>query len=457
MRFLDEQGVAYESPPAKAKGAKAAGEMLWVMGLEWQAVSKGSWAAAAREIAAYKPVKSAVVIRGPKRDNEAGKQVTGQQHLGLLVMSFKEDEELKIKVPRRAHSLAAVFALSAQSQGAGLAALYLDIRSPEGASSAYFCRLFNGIPTTDLVRTKEQATELAQDAAADGCTVFSNDQDLLPGSTPIDLSWFASATDKLSLMRSVPFNWTGAMIGAAVLVALVGGGLLYQKKQADDKKRAAAVALAAADPLPKYQAALLQQRKAAGMDGPASQELFRQLMRMTTKIDGWRLTKLECEQVCIANWERTNGTFAGLVQQRASDKVLVPAIDEQGRPATTPVNSVRTQIPIKPVFSDVPMELPKYDGYVLAVGNTYQKWANAGLSTPPIQVASTWPSVPGAAGLVAPSVIARGTVVLGGINAVFGSEVLGQIQPNVLVKKMTINVGVDSLRLDITGDFYVAK
>ena len=453
MRFLDEQGTLHAQPPKSPKAAK-----LWILGLEWQSVDKGAWGAVARDAASFKAVRGAVAMRAQKRQETPGtKSSTPAMHVGLWSLTFAEEEELKLALPR-CYSLAAVFALAAQSQNQARAALYLDLGQIDGVNHAYFSRLFNGVPVTDAVFPKEKATALAQQAQVEGDTVFSNDQDLLTESTPIDLAWFATAADKRSLVGKVPFNLTLVAVVAALLIVAVVGGTLYKAGQERQRKAELARIDAENDPAPKYQAALAAQRVRVGMDRAGTTALFAEVMKTPLAITGWKLKQIECSlDACGASWERSQGTFADAKQERPNDKLLIPSIDGQGRVTATALATIRTTLAMKPTVADVSASLPDYDAYVMATGILFQKWANAGIAVQTVPAAVTWPNVPGGDALRLPGMVSKGDFSISGINAVFGKELIGKIPDSVRIRKLVVHRAQDGLTLDLTGDFYVAK
>lgn len=456
MRFLDEQGVLHKQPPKTFKSSKKS--KLWMLGLEWQSVEKGSWAAAARNVASNKTVGGVVSIQGQKRLEAAHSKVKRAMHVGVWALNFIEEEELHLKLTDGCYSLAAVFALAAQSQNSECAALYLDLGIVDGASHAYFCRIFNGVPVTDAVFPKEKATRLAQDAQADGDAVFANDQDLLTASTPIDLEWFSHATDKLSLIKKVPVNWMLIALSLVVFASLALAYTAYQQYQ-EKAQKAELVRLAAEnDPVPKYLAALSAQRLHVGMDRAGLGKLYSDIMKTPRAISGWKLSQIECTlEGCGATWQRTQGTFSDAKQYRPADILLIPSVDDQGRMTATSLSIIKTVFPVKPTVVGLPVELPKYDAYVLSAGNTLQRWANAGISVQAVGIASTWPDSPGAQGLQLPGVVSKGDFTLTGVNAVFGMELIGQLPPSVRIRKFVVRTGADALTFDLIGNFYVTK
>ena len=448
MRFLNEQGALLDRPP-KAEKNKAS--KLWMLGLEWQTVDKSSWGAVAREVASFKTLGGAIAIK-------TGSSGKGPQQLGLWALSFAEEEQLKLKLPKACYSLAAVFALAAQSQQQNNAVLYLDLGPVNGVNQAYFCRLFNGVPMIDAVFTKAKATELAQEASAGADAVFSNDQDLLMGSTPINLAWFAGATDQRALLQRVPTNLPLILAAVAVVVIVAIAVVLYQQYQVQQRKAEAARLAAENDPLPKYQAALAQQRLRLGMDSTGTAKLFDQLMKTPRAQSGWKLAQLDCNLAgCMASWTRAQGTFADVKKDRANDKLLVPASNAQGKPATTPLDTLTTRLSLTPDVADLPKELPKYDDFVFSASNTLQRWANAGIAVTPISPAATWPNPPELGDVRPPVMVGKIDFKLVGVNAVFGRQLISQLPPSTRISKLVLHSGADSLTLDLTGDSYVLK
>lgn len=430
-----------------------------MLGLEWQSVDKGNWGVVAREARSGKAVGGAIALQGPKRTLESGKAAPGATSLGLWAQTFREDEELQLKLPKPVYSLAAAFALAAQAQSELRASLYLDLGQHGGVSQVYFCRLHNGVPITDGLFPKEKASDIALKAEGEGDVVFSNDQDLLPASTFIDLAWFAKATDKRSIVGPVPFNWAAAAVALTIVAILAGGGLIYKQHKIKQRKAEDARIAAENDPVPKYQLALAAQRARVGMDRAAVAKLFSDLMTQTPRsISGWRLMQIECTlEACNASWERQQGTFSDAKQERPSDKLLIPSVDEQGRISSTALATIKTLLPNKPVLADLPAELPKYDAYVLSTGNTLQKWANAGVPVQAIGVANSWPAVPGAGDIRLPGMLGKGDFVVTGANAVFGTEMISQLPPSVFIRKLVLRSAPDTLTFEMTGDFYVVK
>lgn len=290
------------------------------------------------------------------------------------------------------YSLAAAFARFA---GDGNAVLAYSIG--DGGRTALIV-VESGIPTLDDIKSAEEARNVAANYATGSAgfhyAFYSNDVLGFNGSELIEDSTLWEHADRSTLLQSKPINVGALVLGAVLLIAGIGGVAGY-KQYADERARQErARAMAAADPLPKYEAALATELGALGLAPGELERILDMVGTYPTRVAGWRLEGVECfaqSAQCVSSWIRDGGTTSALLEARA------PHGDEITADST--MNVVRLARKSAATLGGVNSreELRSQSEDELASTSQVQRWINAGLEYKAANEGkyTTWPQVPG--------------------------------------------------------------
>lgn len=274
-----------------------------VGGLEWRPLYQASGSARENE------------LRELASEHNASKLVVveqGQRFItGLYVDHEMEDSAPTVKGVAL-HSIAATLATMA---GDSLVVAALHI---ESLKRVIVISVEQGSPAIDAIQSVEKAQETVTsirsgDHGFSGHRLFTNDLDLFPDGEKLDLSVIAAAVTPTSRLQRLPVN-RKALLTALLLVVLVcasaiGGKFYWDASQKAARQRAAR----AADPVPKYRAALAEQIGRLGIPTPALSSWVEKLGSYPVWVAGWELKGLVCTSgQCASEWERRGGTSVDL-------------------------------------------------------------------------------------------------------------------------------------------------
>lgn len=232
--------------------------------------------------------------------------------------------ERRVDLPKRAHSLAAVFA--------GVPDLSPDcVLVVQDKDVALMAALRNGMPAPGfdgygpIAEIEELAKKFIQ-LAPGNVTVYGNCEQLSPVALTLDDVVKKSKTLKTSRLQAVPRPWVKVACLIATLL-LLGGGAKYGYDYKQEQKRKAAERLAYVNVDEEYARSIRELFK-AGLPVRQSVLQIRDVLASTpVTIGGWNLAEVVCQKDgCSYVWKNefgTNRTFvppAGALNLKYSNK-----------------------------------------------------------------------------------------------------------------------------------------
>lgn len=260
-----------------------------------------------------------------------------------------------------------------------------------------------GVPLQDNVRSIEEAQSEASSHAAAHTgweyRVVTNDLGTFQFGDLIDEDQFWEQVDSATQIRRVPINATGMAVGLAVTLALGAAVVFVQDYRAEQERQARLAAQRAADPLPKYRAALPLALSSLGLNADGMREVLLALGAQPLWQVGWRLEQVSClaqeALACRTKWVRDGGTTDRLQAARAA---AGEEIESDGA-----ASLAFLRLPINVALSGIPdsdlQQLP--DAATTRVASTpiFQTWdTKVGTSGVMLQLEpaeSRWPEVSG--------------------------------------------------------------
>jgi hypothetical protein len=227
-------------------------------------------------------------------------------------------------LPKGAHSAAHCFA---QLVGATApnAALLLQVPSSEERreSRIYVVVLEDGVPVVDALSSEMEARNAL---GSEERPIWSDSPAMYPGATLADAAWLASGITKAARVLTIPADPLPMLV--LTLCALIAGGSWWwiDRAQKIKAREAAQAALLAADPVPKYLAALQQQSPLMASERTDIVAMAQKIFEVPVAVPGWSLTSALCHarhHLCVKQWSRKGGTFDDL-RRALPDEVLVP-------------------------------------------------------------------------------------------------------------------------------------
>jgi hypothetical protein len=218
-----------------------------------------------------------------------------------------------VRLPKGTLAAAACFSRLV-GQAAPNAALVLTVAaSAQRKEDKYFvvC-LEDGVPVIDVLSNEIDARNAL---GGEDRPIWSDNPVAYPNGEAADFGWLASGGDRLARLQPMPINpWP--ILGVALLaMASLGAWLGVRHLQALEARHRADLAARAADPAPRYLAALAAQQASMATDRATLVSATRQMFGYRTWIPGWSLSSAECNartQVCTRDWTRRGGTFDDL-------------------------------------------------------------------------------------------------------------------------------------------------
>ncbi|HEY8975488.1 MAG TPA: hypothetical protein VIN75_14820 [Burkholderiaceae bacterium] len=367
-----------------------------------------------------------------------------------------------MRLPKGTLAAAACFSRLV-GQRAPNAALVLTVpASAQRKEEKYFvvC-LEDGVPVVDVLSNEIDARNAL---GAEDRPIWSDNPVAYPNCEPADLAWLAAGCDRLARLQPMPVNPWPMLAAGMVTVASLGGWVLVQHLHRADAARKAAAAARAADPTPRYLAALAGQQGAMGSDRPAVVAAAREIFGYGTWVPGWRLASAECSartQACTRDWVRRGGTFEDLRRALPEDalEMLVP----QG--SNVPALDVaRTRHPFKIArrsMLDPTRPLRALQAAISDAGPLLQRWRTADIVLE-LKRPALWPRVPDVpATFVHPAAVLAGDVDLHNVPGPFIVEALVSAPDFVSWESVRVDLGEGTdarglLKFSATGVFYVA-
>jgi hypothetical protein len=347
--------------------------------------------------------------------------------------------------------------------GAPNAALVLTVAaSGQRKEDKYFvvC-LEDGVPVVDVLSNEVDARNAL---GGEDRPIWSDNPAAYPNCEPADFAWLASGADKTARLQSIPIDPWPVLGGGLVATATIGAWLFMQHVHRVEIERKAQLAAHAADPTPRYLAALAAQRPAMAADRAALVAATAEMFSYGTWSPGWRLASAECSarlHACTRDWVRKGGNFDDLRLALPHDalEMLVP----QG--STVPALDVaRTSHPFDAGRIDLlatGRPLRSLQASFSEVGAQLQRWRTADVVID-LKRPSLWPRIPDAPSTFQhPRALLAGEADMHDIPGPFILEALNSSPEFLSWEAVRVDVGEGSdtkglLKFSATGVFYVA-
>ena len=386
-------------------------------------------------------------------------QVGAHVRYGLFQPRASEEG---VRLPKGTLAAAACFSRLVGQQAPNAALVLAVPASAQRKEDKYFvvC-LEDGVPVIDVLSNEIDARNAL---GGEDRPIWSDNPVAYPNCEPADFAWLATAGDRLARLQSMPINpWP--LVGAGLVAAAsLGAWLLVQHLHRVDVERKAWLAARAADPAPRYLAALAGQQAAMATDRPALVAAARAMFGYRTWIPGWSLASAECSaraQSCTRDWVRRGGSFDDLRRALPDDglEMLVP----QGStvPALDVARTTRAfKVARRPLLAPG-HALRSLQAVVSEAGPQLQRWRTADIVVD-LRKPALWPHVADVpATFQHPSAVLAGDVDMHDVPGPFIVEALDSAPDFVSWESVRVDLGAGSdarglLKFSATGVFYVA-
>jgi hypothetical protein len=387
-------------------------------------------------------------------------QVDAHVRYGLFQPRASEEG---VRLPKGTLAAAACFSRQV-GQRAPNAALVLTVpAAAQRKEDKYFvvC-LEDGVPAIDVLCNEVDARNAL---GGEDRPIWSDNPGAYPSCEAADFAWLATGADRLARLQSMPVNpWPLVGAGALASASLAAWLLVQHLHRVDTERRAVAAALAA-DPAPRYLAALAGQQAHMAADRATLVAAAREMFGYRTWIPGWSLASAECSakaRTCTRDWVRRGGSFADLHEALPGEglEMLVP----QGG-AVPALDVARTSRPFRierRTMLDPRRPLRSLQAAISQAGPQLQRWRTADVVLE-LKTPALWPHVAG----VPPSfrhlsAIEAGDVDMHDIPGPFIVEALSAAPEFVSWESVRVDLGQGTdarglLKFSATGVFYVAS
>ena len=386
-------------------------------------------------------------------------QVGSHVRYGLFQPRASEEG---VRLPKGTLAAAACFSRLV-GQRAPNAALVLAVpASAQRKEDKYFvvC-LEDGVPVIDVLSNEIDARNAL---GGEDRPIWSDNPVAYPNCEPADFAWLVSGGDRLARLQPMPINpWPIVGTGLATAASL-GAWLLVQHVHRVEAERKVAAAARAADPTPRYLAALAGQQASMATDRSTLVAATREIFGYRTWIPGWSLASAECSaraQACTRDWVRRGGSFDDLRRAMPDDtlEMLVP----QGS-SVPALDVARTRRPFtvgRHTMLDPRKPLRSLQVAFSEAGPQLQRWRTADVVVD-LKRPSLWPRVSEvAASFQHPAAVLAGDVDMHNVPGPFIVEALSSAPDFVSWESVRVDLGEGSdarglLKFSATGVFYVA-
>jgi hypothetical protein len=253
--------------------------------------------------------------------------------------------------------------------------------------------LEDGVPVIDVLSNESDARDAL---GAEDRPIWSDNVVAYPSATPADFPWLATGADKAVRLLPIPINpWPFLSTGLLVLTVCAGWMGMQRYERAEAARRALE-AVRAADPVPRYLAALAAQAPRMAVDRDALVAAVADMFSYPVRIPGWSLASAECDarlQACTRDWVRRGGTFDDLRRALPLDSFemiapagsVIPSLDaaRTSRPARLPRGPLAARRGT----------LPSLQEALSNAGARLQTWRTAELAID-LRQPFLWPKVP---------------------------------------------------------------
>jgi len=419
-------------------------------GLFWRAPSAGQGRG-----------RTLLEARALTRDATHWAQAQVDAHVRYGLFQPRASEE-GVRLPKGSLSAAACFSRLVGAHAPN-AALVLGVpASAQRKEDRFFvvC-LEDGVPAIDVLSNEIDARNAL---GGEDSPIWSDNAVAYPNCQPADFAWLAGGGDRSARLQAMPLDpWP--LIGAGALAtASLAAWMLVQHLHRAQAERQAIAAARAADPAPRYLAALASQQARMATDRAAVVTAARAMFGYRTWVPGWRLASAECSartQACTRDWVRRGGSFDDLHQ----------ALPEEGLEMRVPPGSAmptlelaRTSRPFRVErrsMLDPRRPLRSLQGAISEAGPQLQRWRTADVVID-LKNPALWPRVPEVpATFQHTAALLAGDVDMHDIPGPFIVEALSAAPEFVSWESVRVDLGEGSdarglLKFSATGVFYVA-
>jgi len=386
-------------------------------------------------------------------------QVGSHVRYGLFQPRASEEG---VRLPKGTLAAAACFSRLVGQQAPNAALVLTVPASAQRKEDKYFvvC-LEDGVPVVDVLSNEIDARNAL---GGEDRPIWSDNPVAYPNGEAADFAWLAGGGDRQARLQPMPMNpWP--LIGAGLVAsASLGAWMIVQHVHRVDADRKALAAARAADPVPRYLAALMGRQASMATDRSALVAGAREIFGYRTWVPGWSLMSAECSariQACTREWVRRGGTFEDLRHALPDDalEMLVP----QGS-AVPALDLARTRHPFKVARRTMlapGRPLRPLQAALSDAGPLLQRWRTADVVLE-LKKPALWPHVAEVATTFQhPAAVLAGDVDLHNIPGPFIVEALNSAPEFVSWESVRVDIGEGSdarglLKFSATGVFYVA-
>ena len=386
-------------------------------------------------------------------------QVGAHVRYGLFQPRASEEG---VRLPKGALAAAACFSQRVGHQAPNAALVLTVPAAAQRKEDKYFvvC-LEDGVPVIDVLSNEIDARNAL---GGEDRPIWSDNPVAYPNCEPADFAWLAAGGDRSCRLQPMPVNpWP--IVGAGLMAtASVSAWLLVQHMHRVEVERKALAAARAADPTPRYLAALAGQQASMATDRSSFVAATREIFGYRIWIPGWSLASAECSartQACSRDWVRRGGSFDDLRRALPDDalEMLVP----QG--SNVPgMDMARTKHPFKVArhsLLDPRRPLRSLQATVSEAAPQLQRWRTADVVLE-LKKPALWPRVADVpVTFQHPAAVLAGDVDLHNVPGPFIAEALSAAPDVVSWESLRVDVGEGSdaralLKFSATGVFYVS-
>jgi hypothetical protein len=367
-----------------------------------------------------------------------------------------------VRLPKGALAAAACFSRLVGEQAPNAALVLAVPASGQRKEDKYFvvC-LEDGVPVIDVLSNEIDARNAL---GGEDRPIWSDNPVAYPNCEPADFAWLASGGDRLARLQPMPINpWPIVATGLAATASLAAW-LIVQHVQRAEVERKAAAAARAADPAPRYLAALAGQQASMATDRATFVTAAREIFGYRTWVPGWSLASAECDAragACTRDWVRHGGSFDDLRRALPADalEMLVP----QGG-SVPALDVARTKHPFsvsRRSLLDSRRPLRSLQTTISDAGPQLQRWRTADVVVE-LKKPALWPRVADVpATFQHPAAVLAGEVDLHNVPGPFIVEAIDSAPDFVSWESVRVDLGEGSdarglLKFSAKGVFYVA-
>jgi hypothetical protein len=389
----------------------------------------------------------------------AQSQVGSHVRYGLFQPRASEET---VRLPKGTLAAAACFSRLVGQQAPNAALVLAVPASAQRKEDKYFvvC-LEDGVPVIDVLSNEIDARNAL---GGEDRPIWSDNPVAYPNCEAADFAWLVSGGDRLARLQPMPINpWPIVGTGLAATASL-GAWLLVQHVHRVEVERKAVAAARAADPAPRYLAALASQQASMATDRSTFVAAARAIFGYRTWISGWSLASAECSartRACTRDWVRHGGSFDDLRRALPDDalEMLVP----QGS-SVPALDVARTRHPFtvtRHTLLDPRRPLRTLQATFSDAGPQLQRWRTADVVVE-LKKPALWPRVPEVpTAFQHPAAVLVGDVDMHDVPGPFIVEALNSAPDFVSWESVRVDLGEGSdarglLKFSATGVFYVA-